>query len=834
MKKSRFLATITLVCINMVTLNMFAQVTDRNEDGKKEEMTPFEKVFWEDVRQSHEEREAQEKKEAQMKVLPKERGYETITFQEQGKTGWFLVEKEGKKGVCDIEWNEIIALDYYDDIKATKTEVSGINDFYFIVAKDGMKSVIDKNGKEIIAPCYSNVSVRLVCNDFYFWVGKGDKKGVFDKNGKEIIGPCYSNVYVLPVGNVCNGFYFGVETDNKRGTFDINGKEIITPCYSEITVRDTDDDFYFIVFSNNNKAVCNKNGEIIVSPNYYEGVDVIDVFGTHDTLYYVFDKDDKIGVCDNHGRLIFEPKYDDLSFDGLDGLCHVEINSKKGLYDKEGRELIAPQYDEIYHVYDKNLSIRDCYYIKLKGRIGVCDRNGQEIIAPKYDELRYDEYGKGYSIVVLNGKMGVCDKYGKEIIEPKYDRVFRFGDYYYVKTNGKEGVCDEGGNVIIDLKYDFVMPAASLKYYMVEVNGRKGVCAKNGEEILEPKYDELMCTQNDVFLYKDGSGNWLSTGITINGDPDPDFVYNKYFDEGSNCFTAKKYRKAAKSYKKALEYKETPEAYYNVALSYYNLDKYDDAITYSRYCLNNNPRETLKNKAQNLINESRRLIAQKKERRQAVAMAFIGGALAFTTGVVYTSLGANSTSFNTNSGNLDYLLDPNYAIWQAQQQQAEFDAINRQLINLSIWQTEQQEYETYLLMTSGGTTMTFDEWKALAAQAAMNESFNTDMNSFISDAPREMEYKGNLSPDQYQAAYRFYESSAQDYYRYLTMDGVREQDKNGNIQGKTIGQIPGGNYTTWKQGLSKAQTEMRRIRQEAAQYGVTIQQSQWETASASY
>lgn len=464
----------------------------------------------------------------------------------------------------------------------------------------------------------------------------------------------------------------------------------------------------------------------------------------------------------------------------------------------------------------------------------MCDRNGQEIIAPKYDKVIYDEYGKGYSIVELDGKKGVCDKNGREIIRPKYDKVFCFGDCYYVRTNGKVGVCDERGNVIIGPKYDFVMPAASSKYYIVEVNGRNGVCAKNGEEILEPKYDDLMCTRNDVLLYKDSSGNWHSTGMTINGNPDPDFVYDKYFDEGDNYFIAKKYRKAAKSYKKALEYKKTPEAYYNVAVSYYNLDKYDDAIKYFRYCLNSNPIETLGNKAQNLIKESRRLIAQKKERRQEMVMAFIGGALAFSTGVVYASMGANNTSFNTYSGNMDYLLDPNYAIWQTQQQQAEFDAINQQLINLSIWQTEQQEYETYLLMTSGDTSMTFDEWKAIAAQAAMNESFNSDMSFFISDDPSEMEYKGKLSPDQYQAAYRTYESSAQDYYRYLTMGGVSEQDKNGNIQGKTVGQISGGNYTTWKQGLSKAQAEMRRIRQEAAQYGVTIQQSQWETATVSF
>lgn len=458
-------------------------------------------------------------------------------------------------------------------------------------------------------------------------------------------------------------------------------------------------------------------------------------------------------------------------------------------------------------------------------------------------KLRIENNGFKWYELVEGAIVGAQSHEGVMLIP--LDRGYTLISYMYYLTgegyfrvdigNKKYGVCDESGREIVAPgRYNYAAYRLADGYEYIDVlkHGKKGACDMDGCEIIEPKYESLI-SRNGGFKYKDNSGKWVSLGVDVNGNAyvDPNEAYDKYFAEGSKYFDKKNYRKAAKSYKKALEYKKTSAAYYNVGVSYKNVHNYKDAITYFQYCINSHPNASLEKKAQDRINESRQCIAQKEARNQEIAEAIIGGAIAFAAGVASASMGVSNP---TTGGNTDYLLDPNYAIRQAQQQQAEFDAINQQLINLSIWQTEQQEYETYLLMTSGGTTMTFEEWKAIAAQAAMNESFNTDMSFFISDDPSEMEYKGKLSPDQYQAAYRSYENSAAGYYRALTIGGVRDQDKNGNIQGKTVGQISGGGYATWKQGLSKAQAEMRRIRQEAAQYGVTIQQSQWETATVSF
>lgn len=51
------------------------------------------------------------------------------------------------------------------------------------------------------------------------------------------------------------------------------------------------------------------------------------------------------------------------------------------------------------------------------------------------------------------------------------------------------------------------------------------------------------------------------------------------------------------------------------------------------------------------------------------------------------------TSSYSGSTNNSYLLNPNYAIWQTQQQQAQMNAVNQQLMETSVKQAEQQMKE---------------------------------------------------------------------------------------------------------------------------------------------
>ena len=759
---------------------------------------------------------------------------------------YFGVKQKDKWGVCNEKGQEIIAPKY--------DELSKLNSSnYFGVKKKGKWGVCDMNGHEIMGGGYGSLESSMIGD--YFLFKENDKYGIYDlENKKQILAPRYRSINVLVDSGLCE-----VNEDGKYSIYDLKNEQQIPELsnYDKVVIKEVRTDgngtmeYRYEVKKNGKEGVCDIHGKEIIAPNLY---DYLDAWNIEDCHFYIVKKDDKSGVCDQNGREIMVPNYFDyVSVEGKrnDFYYIVEKEGRAGVYDMFGMEIIEPKYQAIYWGKKGGYNY---FRVKYDNMEGVCDLQGRVIVEPIYSDV-WMRGGKGYYYYqVKKGKNeGVVDVDGTEIIAPNYDDVYILVTddgrcYYNIEREGKQGICDKNGREIIALEYDkiWLEQIDSLRcYFKVERGREKGAFDMNGKTIIEMKkckslfYDKW--TRHPSFVYEDASGKFVSTDISLDKDGDPYidacYAYDQCFNEGNKYYRNKNYSKAISSYKKALEHKQTAEAYFNIGASYYNLKKYDDAITYFQHCCYCAPDESMENDAQKCINYCRQIIAQKAERREEIAEAIIGGVIGFAAGVVAGSMGVTPTPVNPyTGGNMDHLLDPNLAIAQAQQQQAEMNAVNQQLINLSIWQTEQQEYNTYLLMTSGGTSMTFDEWKALAAQAAMNESFNADMGYFTSDAPSEsvIEYKGKLSPDQYQAAYRFYESSAQDYYRYLTMGGVREQDKNGNIQGKTVGQISGGNYTTWKQGLSQAQKEMKRIRQEAAQYGVIIQQSQWETATARY
>lgn len=105
-----------------------------------------------------------------------------------------------------------------------------------------------------------------------------------------------------------------------------------------------------------------------------------------------------------------------------------------------------------------------------------------------------------------------------------------------------------------------------------------------------------------------------------------------------------------------------------------------------------------------------------------------------------------------------------------------------------------------------------------------NTSFvNSDANEFNSNTSN-----ANYS---YEDTYRRYERLAESHYNSLTTLGYRSQNSNGISGGTGDMTNVGGSIVTMKMNLLNAQKEMRRVRQEAAQNGVIIQQSHWETAT---
>ena len=871
---------------------------------------------------------------------------------------YYAVKKNGKWGICDMNFHEII-VPKYDNLG---TSMDG--DF-FRVEKNGKWGLCNKRGHEIIAPKYDGIAGVSVYD--YYFVKLDDYYGVIDLTEKSIV-PCEYD----GINFVANKLFY-IKKNQAEGLLDINGETII-PCEVkklDYWEEDTDLSFIRVTTFDNLKGVYSTKGELIV-PVTYSGVECFvyqegGIRGfrveNEDGYYGYYTTDGKLlispsmgiedlSVLENHNYLIafignreglidelgnfvvpvgmyygFGETEDGSTIIGRKGgkCCEFYPNGKekfvsefvnfqedenhqivakqgkeelfrKGanvyyrVYDNKGavgvacndRQIINCEYEKticdpvantyIYVYKDGYWGVYDCsgnliipvgkyhgfgipegkydYFGVRKGsKWGVCGLDGKVIIEPdEYNGAAGNSESNGHIKVQKGNYLGMCDKKGNVVIEPVYTDIktmtIKSKLIYVVKQGDKEGIIDTFGKTIIPPIFDCVDGYETPEFYSVTLNGKKGAYDREGNIIFAPEYNNLTYFLDEGFQYEDESGKWVSLNISIDDNGNAYYsynsTYNEYFDKGESYFEDKDYKKAAKNYKKALEHKQTPDAYYNVGCCYYNMEKYDEAIDWFQQCLNCKPRPSLEELAQKLIDSSRQHIALNEQIEQIAAEA-VDRVFKKNKEDALSILSAILTGNNNNSnpnpgGNMNYLLDPNYAAWQTQQKQAEMDAINQRLMNLSIQQTQQQEYKTYLLQTSGGSTMTFDDWKLISAQAAWNEANSMDYNGVSSDnsVNNDFEYKGKLSLDQYELHYRKWESIAQDYYRYLTDGGVRYQDSQGNIQGKTVGQLTGGVYTEWKQGLSKAQAEMKHLRQEAAQYGITIQQSQWETATAGY
>lgn len=77
---------------------------------------------------------------------------------------------------------------------------------------------------------------------------------------------------------------------------------------------------------------------------------------------------------------------------------------------------------------------------------------------------------------------------------------------------------------------------------------------------------------------------------------------------------------------------------------------------------------------------------------------------------VYPGGYARNTSY-------DYLLDPNYAMMQYQAQKQQADAVNQQLINMSIQQAKAQEQQEYEAAKRANPYLTKEQWTAMKAQS---------------------------------------------------------------------------------------------------------------------
>ena len=340
-------------------------------------------------------------------------------------------------------------------------------------------------------------------------------------------------------------------------------------------------------------------------------------------------------------------------------------------------------------------------------------------------------------------------------------------------------------------------------------------------------------------------------------------------DQASQLYQHGKYRKAASVYSEVLKTYPSAVVYLGRAMSFYHRKKYKDAISdFNSALLCGDCSSEIREECEGLISSATSLREQQREKRNkvwqdigiAAASVAVVAATAYAAseqskaqqaymGRPYPAAGAGSSHLSRAdaiiaqsnahinqmmaSGNLQLQQISQATMAQGLRARDHIIEVNREQLR---WASEFKEKNGRYPTEAESDMWLFqnhhDVW-LLSAQAKAERSGDGSGGSSDDSGPDE-EYKGELSPSQYEASYRRWESRVQDILGSLTIGGYEYKDKDGEIRGKTSKDTKGWAYVGFKSQLRNAQENMRKIRLEAARYGVNIQQSKWETATASY
>lgn len=187
--------------------------------------------------------------------------------------------------------------------------------------------------------------------------------------------------------------------------------------------------------------------------------------------------------------------------------------------------------------------------------------------------------------------------------------------------------------------------------------------------------------------------------------------------------------------------------------------------------------------------------------------------------IIYTYLG----SAYYDAG----LFTDSYKAYDYAFEQAKAMGIEKQIRNQLFAETRR---ETAYRQANGIQTPSQSGWDlAIELIGKSMDVYNSIQNIKTDGQAQTAAAAGTVGGGNYEAQYKRWENLAERRYNSLTNTGVRITSS-GEHSGKS-GAMSGGNYVQQKKALREAQRQMTNIRTKAAQSGVNIARSQWETAT---
>lgn len=152
---------------------------------------------------------------------------------------YFVVTFEGKKGILDENFKEIIQLNY-EQVYILNAEIG-----LYAVGERGKMGVINSEGEVVIPFEYDKITRCNTKGVTHFIVIKNQKTGIIDSLNHVVLTCKFDRLKLIVPGK-----YYIMQYNKKIGAYNMNGKEIIEPIYDNWSPMPYS---YFYFISKNNK-----------------------------------------------------------------------------------------------------------------------------------------------------------------------------------------------------------------------------------------------------------------------------------------------------------------------------------------------------------------------------------------------------------------------------------------------------------------------------------------------------------------------------------------------------------------------------------------------------
>ena len=315
-----------------------------------------------------------------------------IDVEDDEKNIYLKATKNGQVGII-YNGKEIIKCEYQDIDYDDKNKC-------FLVVKDSKRGVYDINGTNIVPVEYDYIAYK---GDYIYAELNNDEVKYFDKFGKEVEEASYLDIF--PTDNVI--YNITESEDGQYGIIDGKGNVLVDNTYAFI---DYAFDNYFIALRDGKLGVIDDKENNIIEFKYdvlqcVNGTNVIQgKISDTDTMDLYSKKMEKVATVENavinqyddYIEIYSEKSTKYFDFEGNEKtniqilknneLFAIEKDGKWGMTDKMGNIVVECIYDKVTELNEYGFA-----GIKLDGKWGVIDKTGKVILEPTYEHFANNE-----------------------------------------------------------------------------------------------------------------------------------------------------------------------------------------------------------------------------------------------------------------------------------------------------------------------------------------------------------------------------------------------------------------------------------------------------------